>query len=58
MKSTSENILVSNIKDETKDTIIGRVKDEILEEVTKIIDKVRDEVKRAMETYYGCLVFL
>ena len=43
MKSTSENILVSNIKDETKDTIIGRVKDEILEEVTKIIDKVRDE---------------
>ena len=58
MKSTSENILVSNIKDETKDTIIGRVKDEILEEVTKIIDKVRDEVKRAMEMYYGCLVFL
>ena len=58
MKSTSENILVSNIKDETKDTIIGRVKDEILEEVTKIIDKVRDEVKRAMETYFGCFVFL
>ena len=58
MKSTSENILVSNIKDEIKDTIIGKVKDEILEEVTKIIDKGRDEVKRAMELYYGCLVFL
>ena len=45
--------MVSNIKDGIKNAIIGKVKDQILEEVTKMNDKDREEVKRAVKNLGG-----
>ena len=45
--------MVSNIKDGLKNAIIGNVKDQILEEVTKMNDKVIEEAKRAVKNLGG-----
>ena len=47
-ENTSEDILVTNIKNETYD-ISKTVKDEILDEVKRMNEKVRYEVKTAVE---------
>ena len=49
-ESTSENILVTNIMDETED--IHRAKHEILEEVTRRNNKVMDEILEEVTRKY------
>ena len=47
---------MSNIKDEIKDAVIGKIKDEILQHVdgiAKINNEVREEIRTAMEHIGG-----